>query len=1017
MANDNIRVLGGLELLSTLSYDTDFTDFPANPKPRTLIVKEGMAYLYTELVVGSGYYTWTPIGLKQTAYLHTQGVASTTWTVTHNFGTSDFGYFVYDNNHHLVVANITVVDNSTVLINLSEAITGTAVFFSIQHVSAPNVNAVDSMTINTMTLRDSTGVLTVNNNAVAMEESVAARFATVYTSAQSSSAIASAVSAEEVLRAAADAALGARIDSVLSNIDSTSLDSLTEIVAAFQASDSTLNGAITALSASASSALATEITNRGTAVASAIVVAAADATAKVLVETNARQNADATNSSAITTEYTRAVAAELVLTSGAASEVTARALGDSNTLADGKAYADSKVSTEASTRAAAVTAAIATAAADATAKVLTETTRATAAEATLTTGAATEVTNRNAAIGVETTRAVAAELALTTGAATEVTNRGTAVTAAIATAASDATAKVAAEAALRVSGDASTLVTAKAYADGLSSSGGTASNSYADNIMATEVTNRGTAVTAAIATAASDATAKVAAEAALRVSGDASTLASAKAYANAQIVPTVQTYLSAVTADIVPAVNLVGNLGSLTHQFHSVYVGPGTLYVNGKAVIQDNSDTMTFSTDANQNMKLKTTGSGHLQLETDTGVIDVNSTLSMQAGRRITDAAGINVEFGSPVQMNNNKIVGLATPTANTDASTKAYVDGLTTGDTTLVRTSGAQSIAGVKTFADGIVVSGNLTVSGTMTTINSETIKLADNLIDLNSNFTSGAPTENAGIRIMRGDEPGSQLRWNESVDKWEVSADSVNFSVIAVLADVTAEATARTSGDAATLVSAKSYADAGDVTTLASAKSYTDAAGSTEVSARNIAIATNLVTAKSYADAGDTTTLASAKTYADGVSTTEVAARNLAIGVETTRATAAEAVLTSGAATEVTNRTSSVTAAIATAASDATAKVLTETNARVSAVTSAIATAASDATAKVLTETNARVAADSAEVTARNAAITAGVVASAAKLTTARAINGVVFDGTVDITVTASASTLTGTIDGGSY
>jgi len=36
---------------------------------------------------------------------------------------------------------------------------------------------------------------------------------------------------------------------------------------------------------------------------------------------------------------------------------------------------------------------------------------------------------------------------------------------------------------------------------------------------------------------------------------------------------------------------------------------------------------------------------------------------------------------------------------------------------------------------------------------------------------------------------------------------------------------------------------------------------------------------------------------------------------------------------------------------------------------------------------------------------------------LTTARTINGVSFDGTADITVTASAATLTGTIDGGSY
>ena len=353
MANDNIRVLGGLELSSTLSYDNNYSGFPTDPKPRTIVVKDGEPFLYTELVTGSGYYTWQPIGMKQTAYLHTQGVASTTWTVTHNFNTTNFGYFVYDNNQKLVLANINVVDNNTVQITLADAITGTAVFFSIQHVSAPNVRAIDTLTINTMTLRDVAGALTLNNNPVAMEQSVADRFAAVYTSVQADSAISTATGAEAALRAAADAALTARIDNVLSNIDSTALDSLTEVVAAFQAADGTLNGAITTMSSTAASALATEVTNRDTAIAAAIVTAASDATAKVSAETTARQSADASNLAATTTEYNRAVAAEVVLTTAVSAEASARILGDSNTLADGKAYADSKVLTETTARIAA----------------------------------------------------------------------------------------------------------------------------------------------------------------------------------------------------------------------------------------------------------------------------------------------------------------------------------------------------------------------------------------------------------------------------------------------------------------------------------------------------------------------------------------------------------------------------------------------------------------------------------------------------------------------------------------
>lgn len=67
----------------------------------------------------------------------------------------------------------------------------------------------------------------------------------------------------EVSRAtAAEAALGTRIDNVLSNVTPGSLDSLTEVVTAFQAADSNLNGAITSLASTASSGLAAETSAR-----------------------------------------------------------------------------------------------------------------------------------------------------------------------------------------------------------------------------------------------------------------------------------------------------------------------------------------------------------------------------------------------------------------------------------------------------------------------------------------------------------------------------------------------------------------------------------------------------------------------------------------------------------------------------------------------------------------------------------------------------------------------------------
>jgi len=67
----------------------------------------------------------------------------------------------------------------------------------------------------------------------------------------------------------------------------------------------------------------------------------------------------------------------------------------------------------------------------------------------------------------------------------------------------------------------------------------------------------------------------------------------------------------------------------------------------------------------------------------------------------------------------------------------------------------------------DDFHVNGNLTVSGTTTTITTETIQLADNTILLNSN-ASGTPTEDGGIEIERGSRANVNFIWDESALEW---------------------------------------------------------------------------------------------------------------------------------------------------------------------------------------------------------------------------------------------------------
>lgn len=90
------------------------------------------------------------------------------------------------------------------------------------------------------------------------------------------------------------------------------------------------------------------------------------------------------------------------------------------------------------------------------------------------------------------------------------------------------------------------------------------------------------------------------------------------------------------------------------------------------------------------------------------------------------------------------------------------------------------------------LTVSGNLTVSGTTTSINTETLTVNDNVIVLNNNAT-GAPTEDAGIEVERGSSTNVVLRWNETADVWELTNDGSTYSAIATAASV-ANATALT-------------------------------------------------------------------------------------------------------------------------------------------------------------------------------------------------------------------------------
>ena len=118
-------------------------------------------------------------------------------------------------------------------------------------------------------------------------------------------------------------------------------------------------------------------------------------------------------------------------------------------------------------------------------------------------------------------------------------------------------------------------------------------------------------------------------------------------------------------------------------------------------------------------------------------------------------------------------LIGYANIKANSSITLTAG-DGLTGGgdlstnrtfalDNTVVRTTGTQTINGIKTFGDSIIIMGDLTVEGNTTTIGTTSLLVEDKFIELASN-TTGTPVGDVGIYLNRGNQGNSAIYYDQS-------------------------------------------------------------------------------------------------------------------------------------------------------------------------------------------------------------------------------------------------------------
>ena len=107
-------------------------------------------------------------------------------------------------------------------------------------------------------------------------------------------------------------------------------------------------------------------------------------------------------------------------------------------------------------------------------------------------------------------------------------------------------------------------------------------------------------------------------------------------------------------------------------------------------------------------------------------------------------------------------------------ANTKGTSQNWTFGEDGSLTLPASGTISGLK----DVNITGNLTVVGTTTYANTQTVLIADNILTLNAAISqSGQPVVNAGIEVDRGAQPNSQFLWIESSGKW--SANNGNGSI----------------------------------------------------------------------------------------------------------------------------------------------------------------------------------------------------------------------------------------------
>jgi hypothetical protein len=187
------------------------------------------------------------------------------------------------------------------------------------------------------------------------------------------------------------------------------------------------------------------------------------------------------------------------------------------------------------------------------------------------------------------------------------------------------------------------------------------------------------------------------------------------------------------------------------------------------------SPTNLYFTDARARAAVSVTdagGDGSLAYNSTTGVFTYTGPSAAEVQAHITGGTGVTVSSG---------VVSIGQDVATTSDVTFAKV---TSSDVETAIVSHAGGTITLDPTNDGantgeVIIAGNLTVNGTTTTVNSNTVEIGDAIIVLNSDET-GAPSQDAGIEVERGTAANVVFKWNETDDKWDLGGEELQNVIL---------------------------------------------------------------------------------------------------------------------------------------------------------------------------------------------------------------------------------------------